>query len=290
MTCRCAYRVAILTAAVLGAGCPPSTAATACQDDDDCPVHYVCSIGQYCVEVDAAGVDRVAADGAAPDRRAPDASATDRSGADARRDSGAAAECGTTQVFNDDYADDRYDDMWSWTQCPASLVTATNSHLEIQFASPSTSGCFAAFSSSAPTDLRGSTLRIEVSDPVEHISNGLVFLSFETSEGNRVGFRQNVSQLWAEHRVGAVNHDTLLGSYDRTADRWWQLREQGGRIYFETSGDGTVWTWRHDVATPAFAAAALIYLMAGASGAWTASDLVVFDNLNAGLDVVPWCR
>jgi hypothetical protein len=51
--------------------------------------------------------------------------------------------------------------------------------------------------------------------------------------------------------------------YDAVADRWWQIREQSGTLFFETSSDGMMWNIFAQLPTPTWVANAYFEMGAG---------------------------
>jgi hypothetical protein len=78
--------------------------------------------------------------------------------------------------------------------------------------------------------------------------------------------------------------------YDPVKHAWWQIREAGGMVHFETSSDGCTWTQRESYATPPMDAGVGIALGFGIPGpapppdagpdTWLPPDQVTFDHLN----------
>jgi hypothetical protein len=92
------------------------------------------------------------------------------------------------------------------------------------------------------------------------------------SETGRIEFRK---------RVGGAIMDLADLPYDPVEHRWWQLREAGGRTYWELSKDGINWiTWYQENSAPS--TNAFITLVAGTNASLASPGAAIFDNLNGG--------
>jgi hypothetical protein len=53
-------------------------------------------------------------------------------------------------------------------------------------------------------------------------------------------------------------------AYDATMHLYWRMREAGGKLFYETSPDGSTWTVQHEVGTPAWASGGIVSFAAAA--------------------------
>jgi len=97
-------------------------------------------------------------------------------------------------------------------------------------------------------------------------------------EGNLLGFHYQSGMLYFQTYVGGSDTVGTPIPYDPVAHRWWQLREEAGTVYWETSADGLSWTPQHSIGTPAFADVVWIDLLAWNSG--TTGGEVAFHHVN----------
>ncbi|MBW2527882.1 MAG: hypothetical protein JRI23_27115 [Deltaproteobacteria bacterium] len=75
-----------------------------------------------------------------------------------------------------------------------------------------------------------------------------------------------------------VASDTI--SYDSIAHRWLRFREQGGRLYHETSPDALDWTERLSYPTPSWIDSVELFAGAGTWGYTDTPGRAEFDNVN----------
>jgi hypothetical protein len=81
--------------------------------------------------------------------------------------------------------------------------------------------------------------------------------------------------------------DITSVTYDATAHRFWQLREESGTTHWETSPDATVWQTHRSEPTPAFAAVVYQNFWSYVYDPPASDEVTVFDNLNP--IATPWC-
>ncbi|MEV7240462.1 LamG-like jellyroll fold domain-containing protein [Streptomyces sp. NPDC093248] len=86
-------------------------------------------------------------------------------------------------------------------------------------------------------------------------------------------------QLRALAEVGSTDGSPTILTYNPIDHAWLRIRESGGTVYFETSGDGAYWTVRRTLATPAWVGTdqAQVQFAAsrtGGTGDWAEFDLV----------------
>jgi hypothetical protein len=75
-----------------------------------------------------------------------------------------------------------------------------------------------------------------------------------TTAGTRVGwlFNPATQMLFADNQVGFGDAGHPSFPYSPIEHAWLRVRETGGTVYWETSGDGREWTVRRSVATPSW--------------------------------------
>lgn len=97
---------------------------------------------------------------------------------------------------------------------------------------------------------------------------------------NYLELLQLCGRLEARVWVGAASTELADIPYDAFAQRWWQLRHEGSRVYFEVSSDGRTWSSIADVEAPAYLASAYFQLAVGTDQLETIpSGATVFDDL-----------
>jgi hypothetical protein len=75
-----------------------------------------------------------------------------------------------------------------------------------------------------------------------------------TTSGTRIGWRYDASTgvLAAQSQTGFADGASVNLTYSAIDHAWLRVRESGGTVYWETSGDGWEWTTRRTLATPAW--------------------------------------
>lgn len=102
--------------------------------------------------------------------------------------------------------------------------------------------------------------------------------------GTRLGFVINAvgNLLRCKSEVGYFDAGSVDIAYSNTTHRWLRIRETGGNVLWDTSPDGTTWTNRRTLATPAWVTAAVDTLALDLfthRDAGTA-DFAEYDNVN----------
>jgi hypothetical protein len=102
----------------------------------------------------------------------------------------------------------------------------------------------------------------------------------DASAENYLELLQLCGTLEARLWVGAASTELADIPYDPVAHRWWQLRQDGPRVYYEVSADGVTWSSIADVEAPAYLATAYFQLAVGTDQLETVpSGETVFDDL-----------
>jgi hypothetical protein len=124
---------------------------------------------------------------------------------------------------------------------------------------PLTPGASAAYQTAREWRLTGSTLTAKlVTLPRANGSTTAVASMWvnSTTAGTRLGWRYNAvtGQLSAESQTAFADGAAVTLTYSAIDHVWLRVRESGGTVYWETSGDGFGWTVRRTLATPAWVA------------------------------------
>lgn len=79
------------------------------------------------------------------------------------------------------------------------------------------------------------------------------------TDGTRIGYTINTvtGLLRCKNDTGYFDPDVVEIAYDPVAHAFLRLREDGSNVYWDTSPDGTTWTNRRTLASPAWIAAAV---------------------------------
>lgn len=254
----------------------------------------VCPLGQTCVAGECVGEpgapDGAPADGPAPTwDGAPDGPVGP--GPDApigpEPDAAPPALCGRPDVFTDTFDD--LHEMWGWSfENPNSPRAVTGGHGVVTLTG---STGYSGFGTSRWFDLTGGRVFVEVPVMANPATHAHAIVQVMSGGENRLVIVQENGTLYFDRWLAGVATTIASKPYDATADRWWQLREAGGTVYWETSQDGVSFVTRASAPTPGFAGTVRIELAAGTWQAETAPGEVHFDNLNGGGSPAGrWCK
>ena len=146
---------------------------------------------------------------------------------------------------------------------------------------------YAGYQSGAAWTLAGSSVYVQVPTvPAKSTATeaycGLYVLS--PTAGTRIGYSIDVvaGMLRCQSQVDYYDAAAVSITYSGTTHRWLRLAEAGGTVTWSTSTDGSSWTTRRTLATPAWVATATDTLtldMFAHRDAGTA-DFAEFDNCN----------
>lgn len=104
-------------------------------------------------------------------------------------------------------------------------------------------------------------------------------LVVELDAKNRVVIMRGKSGLVLRRTINGVNSDTTI-SYSATNMLWWRIREASGKVYLDTSANGTTWTNRRSFDKPFDLSQVKVSLSAGTTAAIAKPGAAKFDNLN----------
>ncbi|MFF9285389.1 LamG-like jellyroll fold domain-containing protein [Streptomyces griseosporeus] len=154
-------------------------------------------------------------------------------------------------MLADDFDDDRVNTvLWPNNYGGA---TETGGRMRV----PVTPGTNAGFLTAREWALTGSTLTAKlVTLPGANGSSSAVASMWvnSTTSGTRLGWRYNAvtGQISAENQTGFFDGTAVTFTYSAIDHVWLRVRESGGTVYWESSGDGFGWTVRRTLATPAW--------------------------------------
>lgn len=113
---------------------------------------------------------------------------------------------------------------------------------------------------------------------------GVHFMVTSATDGTAIGFKINrvTSMLRMQSNVDYFDAGAVEIAYSAVNHLWLRLREDGTNVYWDTSPDGSAWTNRRTLATPAWVTAAVdtcaldlfCYRDAGTT------DFAEYDNVN----------
>lgn len=158
-------------------------------------------------------------------------------------------------MLGDAFDDQRVDTtLWPTNTGPA--VETSDGRLRI----PMAPGVDTNFTSARTWTLVGSKLTAKlVAVPALNGSSNCAASMWVTSttSGTRIGWRYDAGTgvLAAMSQVGSTDASPTNLTYSAIDHAWVRVRESGGTVYWETSGDGWEWTTRRTLATPAWVTA-----------------------------------
>lgn len=124
--------------------------------------------------------------------------------------------------------------------------------------------------------LREAAALVEIVDtPIS--GNAGCYLTVETeTEVHSLSLATNVGMLIT--LIDGIPHHEV--AFQRDAHRWWRIRESGGFVRWEISGDGVAFTEIDRVATPSFVDALVVNLGGGTQASLPTPGTCSFDNFN----------
>jgi hypothetical protein len=174
-----------------------------------------------------------------------------------------------TEDFNDNSADTT---LW-WVFGDTREV---NGRLEIRLPS-STSSTYAGYTAKGTYDLTGSRIWIEL---VQAPRTGQARLRAYLSEGNELSIGLVDGVFRCEQQVGGAYTVFLVIPYDPESQRWLQIRELNGIVYWEVSPDGWAWTTLYSSPAPFALTAISPGIFTGTYQPAPSPGFAIFDNLN----------
>ncbi|MFE9098485.1 hypothetical protein [Streptomyces sp. NPDC007264] len=159
-------------------------------------------------------------------------------------------------MLGDDFDDGRVDStLWPTNTGGAGVETAER-RLRITVAP----GVDTNFTSARQWTLAGSKLTAKLTAvPAANGSSNCAASMWVLSatSGTRIGWRYDalIGVLAAMSQTGFADGSPTNLTYSAIDHAWLRVRESAGTVYWETSGDGVVWTVRRSLATPAWVTA-----------------------------------
>jgi hypothetical protein len=152
-----------------------------------------------------------------------------------------------------DAFDDQRVDSTLWTTNTGPAVETSESRLRI----PMAPGVDTNFTSARTWNLVGSKLTAKLAAvPALNGSSNCAASMWVTSttSGTRIGWRYDAGTgvISAQSQTGFADGGPTNLTYSAIDHAWLRVRESGGTVYWETSGDGWEWTTRRTLATPAW--------------------------------------
>ncbi|MCX4232020.1 hypothetical protein [Streptomyces ortus] len=118
------------------------------------------------------------------------------------------------------------------------------------------------------------------------------FLVTSNVDGTSIGFKYNAvtNVLRMQSNVAYFDGAAVEIAYNATTHLWLRLRETGGNVLWDTSPDGTTWTNRRTLATPAWVTSSVDTTALDLYGYRNTgtTDYAEFDNVNTLSDGAVW--
>jgi hypothetical protein len=152
---------------------------------------------------------------------------------------------------------------------------------------PLAAGAYAGFQTGRAWTFAGASVYLKlVTRPAASTGTDVScnFLVTSSVDGTSIGFKFNAvtSKLRMQSNVDYFDAAAVEITYDPVAHLWLRLREDGTNVYWDTAPDGTTWTTRRTLATPAWVPAAIdtcaldLYAYRDAG----TTDYAEYDNVN----------
>ncbi len=195
-------------------------------------------------------------------------------------DDGGAATCNSVERIADTFATDQRATLWGGSSFDGTTSgTVSGGQLTLS-AQANAANTFAAFRTLHFYDLRGRRTFVRVSK----IANASASTGFGCyfSPTSYVHLEVGGGQLAA---VVTTNDNVVVAAqipYDGATDAYWGLSERGGRLYFETSSDGTAFTSFYDQPEPFDVSLVAPTMYVGTTTAVANPGSAVFSSFNGG--------
>lgn len=129
-------------------------------------------------------------------------------------------------------------------------------------------------------DLTGQHVAVHVTGvPTDTNGGTYTALSFYVDDDNQLVVEKLGGQLHAASIVAGVV-DSSDTTWNAVSMAWWRVRETSGQVFLETSPDGTTWTARKTVTTPAYATSGRARLSCGFTGTEPSPGSATMDDFN----------
>jgi hypothetical protein len=198
--------------------------------------------------------------------------------------------CGKATALADNFDDGTRAAIWDYAyQNSPSTYAETGGQLVITL--PDNSTGYAGYQAGTSVDLTGARVYVEVPQVASTSTHAQTYLQLTDANvnNNQLTILQENGTLYFQKTVAGTGTDIGQVVYDPVVTRWWQIRESGGMVYFETSTDSTSWITHAMMATPPWANYALVELGAGNFMTQTGNGSAKFDNFNGGSPADVFC-
>jgi len=200
--------------------------------------------------------------------------------------------CGTTEVLADDFDDGSVTSDWWYSAGLGATAEETGGERVITLPDGQSQSSWSGFSTNRLVRLTDQRVLLEVPTAPNPATTANAFMHVVYDGQNYLTLGVRLGQLLAAQNLNDTWTQLTAIPYDAAAHRWWQLREEGGTTYWETSPDGQDWTTQVTRPTRELFPMDLVQIEHGASteGMEVAPGEAHFDNLmGGGTPADPWC-
>lgn len=186
--------------------------------------------------------------------------------------------------FNDDEIGPNWGDSYGG-------VTETGGQARV----PLVAGAYAGYQTGRAWTLAGATVYLKI-PTLPAVSTGtdvgVHFMVTSAVDGTAIGFKINVvtGMLRMQSNVDYYDPAAVEIAYSAVTHLWLRLREDGTNVYWDTSPDGSTWTNRRTLATPAWVTSSIdtcaldLFCFRDAG----VTDHAAYDNVNTLSDGAVW--
>lgn len=121
-------------------------------------------------------------------------------------------------------------------------TTSNGNGMTVNYPASSTSSTDGDITSVTTYDLTGSNAFMQVLSVPSNATSADAALTMKVDASNFLRFVKEGSTLFAQKQVLTVTATVSSATYDPVLHKWWQIRESGGTIFWDTSTDGETWT------------------------------------------------
>lgn len=143
-------------------------------------------------------------------------------------------------TLRDTFSDGTAVPLWNWRYAEVGC-TLSEASGEVTMSPSGAAGSECHYVASAAYDLTDGFVSVRIAGMVDTATSASAWLQVLGPDSSSVGIRQQQGTL-ACARQTQGGPSVVATLYEPAQQRYWRLRESAGRVYCETSPDGTTWT------------------------------------------------
>jgi hypothetical protein len=184
--------------------------------------------------------------------------------------------CGTTDLLANDFEGETLDesDWYGWGSIELTLV---DGRLQVAHEDPA-SYVEGGYETRRLYLLRGSRVFVEVPD-YDPATDGTLTFELQTTGGPDARFQLRGTELVLDYAYAGDRYALTKLAHDPAAHRFWQVREEQGTLYWETSADAQTWEIQASTSSLPFDDLVRVKLLVNLP---PSVGPVFFDNVNGG--------